>query len=1119
MKINFRKVIYMFSKYFIYGFAFQLLTFNFVLATAANGQYKPIDKVSIDIKNGSQSLGQFFNQVESLTPYNFSFDRKDIKLDTEITITKKTGTVESFLIEVAKQTSFSFRQVNNSIDVRKDRRNVSNVVSIMEEITVKGTVVDPSGEPLPGVTVVIDGTTSGTVTDIDGNYSIEVEEGQALVFSFVGFEKQRFVVGNSDTINVQMQEDQSTLDEVVVIGYGTIKERDLTSSISTVKTEDIVKTPNAQAMQSLQGRVAGVQIVSNGAPGASPTVRVRGVGSFEGGGAPLYVVDGMFFDNIDFLNPGDIETINILKDASAAAIYGVRAANGVVLIETKSGKYNQKAEIIYDGYVGIQNPQNVLKMANTQQYVGYVNETGSAADIAFVNNAIQRYGRSRIDPSLPDVNTDWYSEVMSPASIQNHSLTFNGGGENTRYSIGGSYFEQQGLLNDTRNEYKRLNFRVKLDSDLRDWLSVGGNINLSTARQFNGDNSAWFRSYFAVPILPVYDQLNTAAEPFGLSNAQQLGYRNNQNPYYSLLYTDRRNHVAKVMGNFFADFEIIPNKLKFRTAYNYSIDVVNARNVNFSYNDGVTENPSGMSRRNLAAYNQIVDNFFTYTDGFGKHDFTAVLGQSFRTEYNEVLFATGQGLNPEPNRNQEEFWYLSNSTNFDLDRIGDEGLRLNYLSFFGRVAYNYDDRYLLYATLRRDGNNKFQEKWGNFATFGAGWVLTSESFFNVRGIDFLKLRGSWGQLGNDAIDPAVGRPTFGQRNVALNNTLIVGRTLNPTFDLIDRWETTVETNVGINARFLNDRLTLDADYFIRDTRNLAVRIIPPVIRPTERRSVGQIRNQGIELTLGWSDQVTEDFSYYVSGNIATLKNSVLSLGGPEYLDEGPAEFRQRSIVGQPLSAFFGYEVDGVFQNQADIANSGYTEEFIAENNIQPGDLRFRDLNGDGIIDDLDRTVLGSFLPELTYGFNAGFRYKNWDFSALFQGQSGFSIMNRKRGEMIFTNDTNIDANLADNLWRGEGTSNMYPSAAGLRKGWNQNMSTYFVEDGSYFRIQNVRVSYSIIDKPLFGLQMPETRISFTAERPLTMFNYNGFNPEVADGIDREVYPIPAVYTVGLNVKF
>ncbi|MDX5477820.1 MAG: TonB-dependent receptor plug domain-containing protein, partial [Cyclobacteriaceae bacterium] len=346
------------------------------------------------------------------------------------------------------------------------------------------------------------------------------------VFSFVGFETQRFVIGNTNTINVTMREDISSLGEVVVVGYGTLKERDLTSSIATLKTDVITQTPTPNAMQALQGRVAGVQIVSNGAPGASPTVRVRGVGSFEGNAAPLYVVDGMFFDNIDFLNPNDIETINVLKDASASAIYGVRASNGVVLIETKSGKYNQKPEIIIDSYYGTQVPQNVLKMANAQQFVRYINETGSTADIAFVNNAMQRFGRSRIDPSIPNVNTDWYAEIMSPAAIQNHNLSFNGGNETTRYSLGGSYFDQKGLLNDTRNEYKRLNFRAKIDTDVRDWLTVGGNFNVSVARQYNGDDGAWFQAYFAVPILPVYDDLNTQAEPFRLSNAQRLGYRN-----------------------------------------------------------------------------------------------------------------------------------------------------------------------------------------------------------------------------------------------------------------------------------------------------------------------------------------------------------------------------------------------------------------------------------------------------------------------------------------------------------------------------------------------------------------------------------------------------------------
>jgi TonB-linked SusC/RagA family outer membrane protein len=1121
MKNKLLSVIHMLSRYFLYGFVIQLMVFNLVFATEVNGQYKSIDEVSISFQKENYSLGQFFSQVEKQTPFRFSFDRKDIETSRSIALSQTTGTVEEFLQEVARQTLLSFRQVNNSIDVKKVRAAVRASVSVQDQINITGTVLDSSGEPLPGATVIIEGTNTGTVTNLDGKYSIEANEGDVLVFSFVGFERQRRVVGNSNVIDVTLTEDMSSLDEFVIVGYGTQREQDRISAISRVKTEDIVKTPATNAMQSLQGRVAGVQIVSSGAPGSSPTVRIRGIGSFEGGAAPLYVVDGMFFDNIDFLNPNDIESMSILKDASAAAIYGVRASNGVVLIETKSGGYNQKPEIIYDGYTGMQVPQNVLKMANAQQFAQYVNETGSAPDIAFLNNAIERFGRSRVDPNLPDVNTDWYAEIMSPASIQNHSLTFNGGGEKTRYSVGGSYFEQNGLMNDRRNNYKRLNFRVKLDTDLNDWLTVGANLNLSTARRYNADDGAWFRAYNTVPILPKYDELNTGATGSTppLSNAQQLGYRGNQNPYYSILFSDNRNNIANVLGNFYADMMLIPDKISFKTAYNYGIDQINTRNVSFAYNDGVTQNQSSLSRSNFTRYNQIWDNFFTYTDNFGSHNITAVLGQSFRSETFESINARGEGLNPEPEFGQEQFWYLSNSTNLDLNAIGDGGGRLFFQSFFARVAYNYDDRYLLYGTVRRDGNNKFQQKWGNFATIGAGWVISSEKFFNVPAVNFLKLRGSWGQLGNDGINPSVGVPTLQENNLAINDVLTIGRRLNPTFDLIDRWETTVERNFGLNATMFRERLSIEADYFIRDTRNLAVSIIPPVFRATERRSVGEIRNQGLEISLNWDDKINDNFSYFIGGNLTTLKNTVLGLGGPLHLDAGSAEFRQRSIVGQPFMAFYGYEVAGVFQNQGQIDNSGYTQEFINDANLQPGDFIFRDQNGDGVINDEDRVVLGSFLPTLNYGINTGFRYKNLGFSALFQSQRGHSILNRKRGELIFTNDTNLDAELISNLWRGEGTSDIYPSASGLRRGWNQNMSSYFVEDGSFFRIQNVQMTYSLINKELFGVLMPSTRITLTAERPLTLFNYNGFNPEVPNGIDRQVYPIPAIYTVGLNVTF
>ncbi len=987
-----------------------------------------------------------------------------------------------------------------------------------QNLDVSGNVTDAeTGEALIGATVVVKGTTNGTVTDLDGNYRLTVEDPETtLEFSYIGYETVAIPLNGRTSVDVALNLDVSQLEEVVVVGYGTQKEKDLTSSITTVRSDEIIKTPTSQPMQALQGRVPGVQIVSNGAPGGAPTVRVRGIGSLQGQTAPLYVVDGMFFDNIDFLNTADIESISVLKDASAAAIYGVRAANGVVLIETKSGSYNQAPEIIYDGYFGVQRAQNVLKMANTQQFVQYVNETGDPADISFIDNAFQQYGRSRVNPNIPDVNTDWYNEVLRVAPIQNHSLSISGGNQSARYSIGGSYFAQEGLLQDTRNEYERLNFRAKVDFDASEWLNVGGNVNISNATQYNADNAVWFRTYFAVPVLPVMDEQNTAAEPYKLSNAQNLGYRSNQNPFYNLLYNDNRNQIGKILGNFFLDFDILQNnKLTFKTSYNYSYGVVNSRNVDFRYNDGQTQNLSAIRKGNSTSYNQIWDNILTYRETLGAHDITLMAGYSYRSETSTGLFARGTELDPPPTRENEELWYIPNAADkIDADNVGDSGSREFGVSYLGRIAYNYDGRYLLYGTIRRDGTNKFQEKWGLFPTVGAGWVASEENFFNVGFVNFLKVRASWGQLGNDGVASAIGAPTLSQVSTAINGTLVSGLTVENTFDFLDRWETTEETNFGITSTFLGGRLSVDADYYIRDTKNAVVTILLPLIRDNVRRNSGEIRNSGFEMAINWEESISDNLSYNIGGNFATLNNEVLSLGGPQYLDAGQAEFRQRSIVGEPFRAFYGYEVEGVFQNQEQIDNSGLTNEFIASNNLAPGDFNYRDQNGDGQINDQDRVVIGSFLPNLTYGFNFGVNYKQLNLTANFQGQAGHDILNRKRGEVIFTTDTNIDADLADNLWRGEGTSNIYPSAAGIRRGYNQAMSEYFVEKGDYFRIQNVRFSYLFL-----GGNLPEARVTLTAERPLTVFDYNGFNPEVADGIDRQVYPIPAVYTLGLNLKF
>lgn len=990
-----------------------------------------------------------------------------------------------------------------------------------QEFTVSGTITDDeTGEALIGATILERGTNNGTVTDIDGNYQLSVSnDNPVLQISYIGYETLEEAVNSRTTIDVSLELSLEALEEVVVVGYGTQRERDLTSAITTIKAEEITKTPTSQAMQALQGKVPGVQIVSSGAPGSGPTVRVRGVGTLEGESKPLYVVDGMFLDDIDFLNPADIESISVLKDASAAAIYGVKAANGVVLIQTKTGSYNQAPSLTYDGYYGVQVPQNVLEMANTDQFVQYAIETGSSADAAFIDNAFQRYGRSRVNPDVPNVDTDWYDEVMkSGASIQSHTLTASGGSENSRYSISAGYFNQDGLIKEVRNSYERYNFRAKVDVNIQEWINIGGNLNVTRSEQHVAPEAIWFRTYFAVPIVPGYDSKNTGAYPEMLGNAQQLGYRGSQNPYFNMLYNDDRNEVGRILGNFFADVELIPNKLSFKTTYNYTYNSLNARNVDLEHNDGVTFHQSQLYRASEITFNQIWDNVLTYNDNFGKHNLSVMAGYSVRTENFLKQFMRADSLYINPSFDNEELWYITQpGEELNVTESGDEGTSFNGTSYFGRLAYNYDGKYLVYGTIRRDGTNKFQDKWGLFPTVGLGWVISEEDFFNIGVINFLKFRAGWGKLGNAGVAAAIGQPTYNQQNVAIDDVLSSGVTVEKQFDYLSTWETTVEQNIGITATMFNGRLSVDADYYIRDTENAAVTIILPLVRASVRRNAASFRNQGFEFAANWADNISV-LRYNIGGNFATLKNEVLDLGGQQYLDAGQAEFRQRSIIGSPIEAFYGYEVEGVFQTNEEITNSGLTEEFIADNSLAPGDLKFKDQNDDGLIDDLDRVVLGSFLPKLTYGFNIGVGYKNFDLTANLQGQSGHKILNRKRGEIIFTTDANLDAELIDNLWRGEGTSNKYPSAAGLRKGYNQAMSDYFVEDGSYFRIQNVRLSYNIRGKNFLGKKMPDTRIILTAERPLTVFSYNGFNPEVANGIDRQTYPIPAIYTVGLNLK-
>ncbi|WP_407556207.1 SusC/RagA family TonB-linked outer membrane protein [Winogradskyella sp. 4-2091] len=997
-----------------------------------------------------------------------------------------------------------------------------SICAFAQQIEISGIVTTESdGMPLPGANVLVQGTSRGTTTDFDGKFTIKVTSGERVEFSYIGLETQVIVIENQTELTIILKDDVASLNEVVVIGYGTQKKEDLTGAITTVKSDDIEKTPNSNVMQSLQGKVAGVQITSSGSPGGSPNVRVRGVNSYLAGNNPLYVVDGMFYDNIDFLDSSQIETISVLKDASSIAIFGQRGVNGVIIVETKNGKLEQKPVFTYTGYSGFQNAQNVVKMANAEQFVTMAYESGSQADIEFVENAIQRYGRSRVNPNIPDVNTDWYKEVLRVAPITSHGIGVTGGTENTTYGVNANYFSQDGIL-DMKNEYERFNIQSNVEIKLSDRITVGTNAIFSNATQYNPENGAWFQAYFAVPILPVYDYVNTEADPIAFSDATALGYRGSQNPFPAMTFNDNQVKTRKVLASMFLEVDIITDKLKFKTAYSHDYSTVSERNVRlpFFISENSQRETSSIRRAELKFSNQLWDNTLTFKDSFGNHNVTVIAGTSYRDDQFNTFSATGndvQGIG------LESSWYLNfaDPTTFS-NQVNEIGDRFYSFALFGRLEYSYKDKYLLNATLRHEGDGRFPKKlWETTPSVGLGWVISKEDFFEENNLfNFLKLRASWGKLANGSLGGSTGTRTVSQVVTDIGDIPTNGILTTNTFQNLRR-EILEEMNFGISSRLFDNKLSLELDYYIRDTENLVLPREVPITAEVVNDNIGEMRNQGLEIAANWSQTINDNWSFSIGGNIATLKNEVTQINSEQgYFDTGSAEFRQRLIVGEPVNAFFGWEVAGVYQNDEQIASSATAQYELTENNneLVPGDFIYKDQNNDGKIDADDRVVLGSYLPTFNYGGNINVAYKNFDFSVAISGQTGNSILNRKRGEVIFTNDTNVDAEFAINRWHGEGTTNSFPSSEGRRKAWNQKMSSFFVEDGAYFRVQNIQLGYRIPSSSFKGKFSPDVKVTLTAERPITIFDYNGFNPEVANGVDRQTYPVPAVYTLGVNIK-
>ena len=992
-------------------------------------------------------------------------------------------------------------------------------ISYAQEIDISGKVTSGSdGSVLPGASVLIKGTTTGVPTDADGNYTIKVPSKESiLVFSMIGMTAQEIAVGSQTVINAILQEDARSLNEVVVVGYGSQRKLDVTGSVASIKGSEISKQPSMNAVSGLQGKVAGVQINNSGKPGEAPQIRIRGVGTAYGSPNPLYVVDGVWFDDISFLNSSDIETMNILKDASSQSIYGVRAANGVVLITTKKGK-SGKATIDYNGFVGVQKVTNQIKMANAQEYATMVNE------LSAVNG-----GAQILNPAGLGEGTDWYKQILRDALVTNHQVSVSGGGEKSNYSLSLGYLKQNGIVE--KNDFKRYTARLQNDFQVSKHLKVGYTATGAFSKSNDEAGGIFRQLYAAAPVVPVYNSDGSYGDP----SKQNLGDGANFNPQVTVDFFNQNTKKTLITANGYAELSFLKS-FTFRTSLGgrYSQDQTRTYNPVYAATLGQRNTNSLLTFVRPQTRYWIFENTLTYTKEVGKHNFTALIGQSAQRDQSYELTATARDV---PFNSDGDLYLALGDA--DSKFVNDKGDLATYASYFGRVNYSFSDRYLINASLRADGSSKFYQggnAWGYFPSVGAGWVISNEPFMsNQKTFDNLKLRASWGKIGNASVPSNLSTLTVatgGNLAAIFNGVVNTGASINSIIPPFTYWERGVGTDIGLEASMLNNRLTVELDYYTKKTER-AIFDIPILgsIGTESGKIVGNqadFQNKGFEASLNWRDDLGKDLSYSIGVNAGLNSNKVLSVstGANPIYDGGvgltSGALATRTKVGDPIGSFYGYVVDGIFQSQSEIDGS-------AQKTAKPGDFKYRDISGtngtpDGTISGLDRQIIGNPNPKLTYGINTSWNYKAFDLMLDFQGVAKVDVYNANLGWRY--GNENFTKDFFDNRWHGEGTSNTYPSA-NIGGGSNYLPNTFFVQSGSYFRIRNAQLGFSLPAKVTERLKLRKLRVYANAQNALTFFKYKGLSPEVRAnenkptqaGIDANVYPLSATYNFGINVTF
>lgn len=1006
---------------------------------------------------------------------------------------------------------------------------------VQAQMVLTGTVKSTAGEPLIGASILVKNTSSGTTADINGAFTLRLDDelkNAALVISFIGYIRQEVSIGERTSFDIVLAEDATQLSEVVVTGYTAQERGKITGAVNTVSAEMLNRVPVPSIDQALQGRAPGVVVSQNtGAPGEGVSIRIRGVGSINSGNSPLYIVDGVPTLDITSVSMQDVENITVLKDAGATALYGSRAANGVVIVTTKSGTMGLP-KIQINSQVGVQQPSRLIKMASTAQYAEIYNEAANADNATKTNPLFfRKLITEDILASLPDVN--YVDEIMQDAVLQTHNVSVSGGDNKTKYFVSGNYFGQEGIIKSSN--YERVTGRVNVDSQIKKWLMAGVNMNVSKATTnligssgdgAGGNGGSVIRyAFFRTPAIPVSDEQGNFTD---LPQRYDL-FGDGYNPVGMLAYNNNELVSDRLFGKFFTVIEPVEG---LKLTSNIGIDFNSQNQRRFDRTWGTNNRINSVNRLDVTDgrfQTMTFSNFLTYTKSFTNHHFTFLLGtESIKTD--NYALNTSQRNFPDQESN---LVYLGKGLGLVESAESRAGNAL--LSFFGKVDYDLNEKYMASVTLRRDGSSRFgpDNRWGNFYAGSLGWRIDKESFLVDNNlIDLLKLRAGYGSIGNQEIgDYAFTDQINTGYNYPFGTVRGVGYAVSDLGNNQVHWETSNQLNIGADVAVLSGKLTASVDYFNKITTDLLVRKPLPSSSGTARApwvNDGKVLNSGVELAITYANTIG-DFRYTLSGNAASLHNEVLEVSAPFRGGSYGADYLTLTEKGYPIGSFYLYEMEGIFQDATDVFTHA-----LPVSGVKPGDIKYKDQDVDGYIDaDHDRKHVGSAIPKVTAGLtiNAGFR--NWDLSIFFQGAYGqkiFSVLNRDIEG--FYRPFNVTERYYENRWTGPGTSNEFPRASWDASGNNNIIySDRFLEDGSYTRLKNLQIGYTLPESLLDNYGFSFVRFYFSGTNLFTITKYYGLDPEMtvsnnaladgdrATGLDWGTYPSAKSFNLGVSITF